>query len=464
MFLDILLLFLSLVATFALIELAVYVLRLRVEVQGLREENQGFQSEVKYMEDMHTLFTNLFRMCFTVLDLGQHILEELFPNEGSCISMYGPVLRKMFEYLVHSDLPVQFLESGSCFTFKVHSCFVDFCIFARSFARYIHANQMRLPGTSFIVTSMKPVRPKAEYRSCDQVRVYRAYVFVVRFYDKNSKRSFLLEFKCDAGAWCPEEDFDVNLLEFHATRGLSAMLNGKMVPVLAIIRAICEKSTQWNIIRDAHFSSLKNVISMMESNMYSLHGCPSICPTERCPFSFESSSFALEFSGCKCAPHVREISVGMLCQRLKSDPFSTLKCPFCKVEFPSMAYEPNRSPNSFDLTCLDEELSAAEIHRLQSDAQASVVQMVFQSADLEAKHLQEQLSNTGKARFSRYYRIPKFPDPLFFGEESDDESDDESEDELVVGYNPEESESDDEDGDRSPNYSDEWDSSDSDSD
>jgi len=109
-------------------------------------------------------------------------------------------------------------------------------------------------------------------------------------------------------------------------------------------------------------------------------------------------------------------------------------------------------------------LSAAEIHRLQSDAQASVVQMVFQSADLEAKHLQEQLSKTGKAPFSRFYRIPEFPDPLFFGEESDDESDMESEDELIVGYNPEESESDDEDGDRSPNYSDEWASSDSDSD
>jgi len=461
--LDILFLFFSIVATFAMIELVESVLRLRVENQALKEEKQALQNEVKYMEDMHRLFTDLFRMCFTVLDLGQHILEELFPNGGSCISMLGPVLRKMFEYMVHSDLPFGFLRSGFCFTFKVHSSFSDFQIFARAFARYIYANQMLLPGTSFIVTAMEPVRGVAKFRSRDNIRVYTSYVFVVRFYDKNSQRSYVLQFKCDAGAWCPEEDFDVNILEFHATRGLSAILNGRMVPVLSIIRAICEKSAQWSIISDAHFSSLKNLLSMRSGAMYSLHGCPYIVETDTCPFSFESSKFALEFTGCNCVPHERKFSMEMLCERSKSD-LTSLKCPFCKVVFPYLTYKPSRPQDqfSFDLSCLDEELSP-EIKRLQSEALASVVKMVFQSDNLDAELLSEKLLNACKAPFPKRCR-PRRDDPLdsllFFKSESDDESDDESEDESEDESDDEsEDEYDDESGgyDISPNYSDEWD-------
>ena len=110
--LDIFFLFLSLVATFGMIELVEAVLRLRVENQALVEEKQAYENEIKNIENMHRLFTDLFRMCFNVLDLGQQILEELFPNGGSCISIHGPVLRKMFEYMMHSDLPFGFLRSG----------------------------------------------------------------------------------------------------------------------------------------------------------------------------------------------------------------------------------------------------------------------------------------------------------------------------------------------------------------
>jgi hypothetical protein len=423
MFLDIYLLFLSLVATFGIIELVVYVLRLRVENQALRNEGDNLNSALKYMEDMHRLFTELFRMCFTVLDLGQHILEKLFPDGGSCISMHGPVLRKMFEYVLHSDLPFNFLLSGFCFAFKVHSSFTDFQIFCRAFARYIYANQMRLPGTSFIVTAIEPVRGEAKFRSRNNIRVYTSYVFVVRFNDKNSKTSYVLKFECDAGNWCPEEDFDVNVLEFHATRGLSAMLNGRPLPVLSVVRAICEKSAQWNIIPDAHFSSLRNLISMM-SDMYSLHGCPCIVETDTCPFSLDSSKFALEFSGCACAPHDRRISVAMLCQRLESDPLSSLICPYCKRAFPLLTHEPNRRQKGFDLSCIDEELSAEEIKILQSEAQASVLEMKFEPTDMTL--LLEQLSDIGKAPFPRRYRIRRDQPHLllFFGGESQDGSDD----------------------------------------
>jgi hypothetical protein len=454
--LDIFFLFLSLVATFAMIELVEAVLRLRVENQALVEEKQAYENDVKYIEDMHRLFTDLFRMCFNVLDLGQQILEELFPNGGSCISIHGPVLRKMFEYMMHSDLPFGFLRSGFCFTFKVHSSFADFQLFARAFAQYFYTNQMILPGTSFIVTAMEPVRGRSEFRSCDKTRVYTSYVFVVRFYDKNSQRSYVLQFLCDAGGWCPEEDFDVNILEFHATRGLSAILNGRMVPVLSIIRAICEKSAQWNIIQDAHFSSLKNLLSM-RSDMYSLHGCPCIVETDTCPFSLESSKFALEFFGCHCVPHERKISMEMLSERSKSD-LSSLKCPFCKVVFPCITYEPNRAQDqfSFDLSCLNQVLSP-EIKRLQSEAQASVVKMVFRSDsdDLDAELLSRKLSNACKAPFPKACRPRRNPleSLLFFKSEFDDESDDESD------Y---ESEDESEGYDISPNYSDEWDTDHSD--
>lgn len=471
--LDIFLLFLSLVATFGMIELVVYVLRLRVENQALLNEVKHLNNELKYMEDMHRLFTDLFRMCFTVLDLGQQILEELFPNGGSCISMLGPVLRKMFEYLMHSDLPPGFIQSGFCFTFKVHSSFADFQIFARAFARYIYGNKMVLPGTSFIVTAIEPLRGRAEFRSRDQIRVYTSYIFVVRFYDKNSKRSFVLQFECDTGDWCPEENFDVDLLEFHATRGLSAMVDGRTVPALLIIRAICEKSAKWNFRPEAHFSSLKNLISMI-SEMYSLRDCPCIVATDTCPFSFESSRFALEFSGCACTQE-RRISIEMLCQRLKSDPLSSLKCPFCKTIFPFLTYEPSRPQDrfSFDLSCLDEELRPEKLRELQSDAQASVVKIDFESTDDEATLLLKQLFDIGKAPFPNHRRIPRDLDELslFFGEESDDESDDEPYDELVLRYNSEESETDDEyldwlnqNGGYSPNYSDEWDTDYSDDD
>jgi hypothetical protein len=313
---------------------------------------------------------------------------------------------------------------------------------------------MLLPGTSFIVTAMEPVRGRSEFRSCDNTRVYTSYVFIVRFYDKNSQRSFVLQFECDAGNWCPEEDFDVNILEFHATRGLSAMLNGRMVPVLSIIRAICQKSAQWNIIPDAHFSSLKNLLSM-RSDMYSLHGCPCIVETDTCPFSFESSKFALEFTGCNCVPHERKFSMEMLSERSKSN-LGNLNCPFCKVGFPYVTYEPNRPQDqfSFDLSCLNQVLSP-EIKRLQSEAQASVVKMVFRSEsdDLNAELLSRKLSNACKAPFPKRFRPRRDPleSLLFFKSESDDESDYESEDE-----------SEDESGgyDVSPNYSDEWESSD----
>ena len=462
--LDVFLLFLSLVATFGLIELVEYVLRLRVENQDLMNETIDLNSALKNMEDMHRLFTELFRMCFTVLDLGKHILEKLFPDGGSCISMHGPVLRKMFEYILHSNLPFDFLCSGFCFSFKVHSSFADFLIFAKAFARYIYGNKMLLPGTTFIVTAMEPVRGVAEFRSNDKIRVYSSYIFVVRFYDKNSQRSFVLQFKCDAGDWCPEEDFDVNVLEFHATRGLSAMFNGRPLPVLSVVRAICEKTAQWSIISDAHFSSLRNLISMM-SDMYFLRGCPSIVETERCPFSFESSKFALEFSGCACAPHDRQISVAMLCQRLKSEPLSKLNCPYCKTEFPFLTHEPNRVLKGFDLSCIDEELSAEEIKILQSEAQASVVKMVFESTDDDATLLLEQLFDIGKAPFPRRYRIPRdlLDSLLFFGGESDEELESVHSDGYDSALRDFYEHSDDS-GDRSPNYSDEWDSRTEDSD
>jgi len=466
--LDAIFLFLSLVATFGVIELVEMVLRLRVENQALRNETVDLNSALKNMEDMHRLFTELFRMCFTVLDLGQHILEKLFPDGGTSISMHGLVLRKMFEYMLHSNLPSGFFHSDFCFTCKVHSSFADFQIFARAFARYIYAAQMLLPGTSFIVTAMEPVRGVAEFRSGDNFRVYSSYVFVVRFYDKNYQRSFVLQFKCDAGDWCPEGDFDVNVLEFHATRGLSAMLHGRPLPVLSVVRAICEKTAQWSIIPDAHFSSLRNLISMM-SDIYALHGCPSIVETERCPFSFESSKFALEFSGCACAPHDRQISVAMLCQRLKSEPLSSLMCPYCKTEFPFLTHEPNRLLNRFDLSCIDEELSAEKIKILQSDAQASVVKMEFESKDDDdATLLLEQLSVIAKAPFRRRYRIPRdqLDLLLFFGGESH-ESDEELESVHSDGYDSalrDFYEHSDDSGDRSPNYSDEWDSRTEDSD
>jgi hypothetical protein len=460
--LDIFFLFLSLVATFGMIELVEAVLRLKVENQALNEEKQAYKNEVKNIEDMHRLFTDLFRMCFNVLDLSQQILEELFPNGGSCISMLGPVLRKMFEYMMHPDLPFDFFHSGFCFEFKVHSSFADFQIFARAFARFIYSIDMLLPGTTFVVTAMEPVRGRSQFRSCDRTRVHSSYLFVVRFYDKNSQRSFLLQFECDAGNWFPKENFDVNTLEFHATRGLSSMVNGRMVPVLSIIRAICEKSAQWNIIHDAHFSSLENLLSMRRNGaMYSLHGCPYIVATDRCPFSFESSRFALEFSGCDCHPHERKISMEMLCERSKSD-LSSLKCPFCKVAFPCVTYEPNRPQNqfSFDLTCLNQVLSPENSRELQREAKASVVKMVFRSEsdDLDAELLSRKLSNASKAPIRKHFRPQENPidSLLFFKRESDDESEDESDDESEDEYDDE---SDDE-SDGYTNYSEEWESSD----
>ena len=200
------------------------------------------------MQEQHNIrsfATQMFSLSFQILKLSQEILEKIFPHDQTVrATLFGPTLRKMFEFVSSHLLPSNFFDSGDSIDIKIHSGIDQFMEFAVSLTKFIYAGEMGLPGCDFIVCGMDEPRKVQRVLSNDRTRVYEFVKFVLSFYSRDTKKIYRIVFSCDAGYSFPQEDFDVNSLSFDAIRGFDAWLQGSQFPVLQIIMGIMNQRAQ----------------------------------------------------------------------------------------------------------------------------------------------------------------------------------------------------------------------------
>jgi hypothetical protein len=423
---------------------------LEAKLKTLEAENQRAMQElvdakkeiatllpVKEQHDIKCFAASFFSTCFNTLQLSQEILEKIFPDDQTVrATVCGTTIRKMFEFVTHPLLPLNFFDSGDSIDIKLHTDTDQFMEFTFAFAKFIYASNMELPGGDFIVCGMyEPKKVQRVLSNCGQ-RVYEFVKFVVSFYRRNTQKKYKIVFSCDAGHSFPKEDFDVNSLTLDAIRGFDAWVNGSQIPVLQIIMGIMNRRAQWYSLPDAHFSGFLRVLNLRKTKMYVLHGCPSVSKTKFCPFSQDASKYALEFSGCRCVID-QSVSILMLCGFLKSNPDRPLSCPFCKEILPNLTHELNCDPASvpFDLSCIEHAnvLQQAELKGLQEHGRS--ISRIFGlgvSPLSELDEIMRQLLSFGKVRrpWSRLPDLPELPEnvaALFFPVNPDEDSDPEPE-------------------------------------
>jgi len=426
---------------------------LQAELDVLKEQNDANLQELldakkkneslvpmQQQQGTRRFATSLFSVCFSILQLSQEILVKLFPDDQTVhATVSGPTIRKMFESVTHSHLPLNFFDSGDSINIKVHTGIDQFMEFSLAFSRFIYAANMELPGSDFIVCDMKKPRKVKRVLSNDGQLVYEFVNFVVSFYCRNTRKKYKIVFSCDAGHSFPQEGFDVDSITFDAIRGFDARAQGSQIPVLQIIMGIVNRRAQWYREPNAHFSGFGRVLALLGTRMYVLHGCPFVSKTDFCPFLQGASKYALEFSGCSCNQD-RIVSIGMFCEFLRSNPDSPLCCPFCKDVLQNLTHEPDCAPESFDLSCIDHEnvLNPGELLVLQEDGMS--VPRIFglaESPPSEIDEIRDQLSSFQKVRhrWSRLQPLPELSaddEALFFPhnpiEDSDAEPEPESDD------------------------------------
>jgi len=427
-------------------------------LQELEEAKKKIESLVPMQQqhDIRCFATSWFSVCFSILQLSQEILVKLFPDDQTVhATVSGPTIRKMFESVTHSHLPLNFFDSGDSIDIKVHTGIDQFMEFCLTFTKFIYAANIELPGSDFIVCSIKQPRKVKRVLSNDGQLVYEFVNFVVSFYCRNTRKKYKIVFSCDAGHSFPQEGFDVDSITFDAIRGFDARAQGSQISVLQIIMGIVNRRAQWYREPNAHFSGFKRVLDLLRTRMYVLHGCPFVSKTDFCPFLQGASKYALEFSGCSCNQD-RIVSIGMFCGFLRSNPDSPLRCPFCKDVLQNLTHEPDCAPESFDLSCIDHEnvLNPDELLVLQEDGMS--VPRIFglaESPPSEIDEIRDQLSSFQKVGH-RWSRLPPLPElqaddaALFFPHnpiedsdadpepESDDDDDDQADqaDQADQGY------------------------------
>lgn len=421
--------------------------RLEVECRKLSDENQKAMSELKDakmridelvpMQEQNKVkrfVTSWFSTMFSILQLSQEILDKLFPSDQTVhATVIGTSMRKVFEFVTRSLLPLDFFNSKDSIDIKIHSSIDQFMEFAKAFAKFIYALEMQLPGNSvFIVCGMDEPKKVQRILSNDGHRVYEATKFVVSFYCRNTKRKHKLVFSCDTGFTFPQEDFDVNSITLDTVRGFDTCVHGPHIPILQIIMGIMNQRAQWNQLPNSHFSGLEKVLAMKGG--YVLHGCPSVTKTDFCPLLQDKSKYALEFSGCKCNLD-RCISIEMLLGFFKSERENhTLRCPFCKEILQNLAHEPDYDSSVFfDLSCIDTVLKTEELRNSQEDGRSIPRILGLNTSPLtEIEQIRESLASFAKVRhsWSILQDLPilsKDDAALFFPFNPDEESDPEPE-------------------------------------
>ena len=420
----------------------------KARFEALLEENQNLRQKLKTVQaandalrpiqeqnDLKRLANQMFCLLFNTLQLSQEILENLFRNDPTVrASASGPMIRKMFEFVTHLLLPSNFFDSGDSIDIMVYTGINQFMEFSIAFAKFIYASNMELPGCYFIVCGMSKLKKVKRNFSSDGSRVYEAVIFVVSFYCRNTRKTFKIVFSCDHGRTFPQEDFNVNSFTFDSIRGFSSLVNGSFVSVLEIIMEIMNQRAQWTRLPDAHFSGICRVLELRKR--YIIYGCPFVTSTPFCPFSQDYSKYALEFSGCRCGID-RSISIGMICGFLKSNPYSPLRCPFCKKILPNLTHEPDCDPasKSFDLSCIEDAnfLRTLELRRLQEEGRS--IRRIFgvhESLHSELRETIKELAFSQKV-FKRRSHLPDLPNlsedeaRLFFRSNPDEDSDPEPE-------------------------------------
>jgi hypothetical protein len=382
----------------------------------------------------------MFRLFLNTLQLSQEILEKLFPDDPTVrASAFGSTIRKIFEFMTQPLLPSIFFDSGDSINIKLHTGIDQFMEFSKAFTKFIYSSKMKLPGCDFFVCSINEPRKVQRIFSSDGSTVYEFVKFVVSFYCWNTRKIYKIVFSCDHGRTFPEEDFDVNSLVFDAIRGFSSLVNGSSVPVLKIIMGIMNRRAQWTRLPNAHFSGILRVLELRKT--YVLHGCPFITSTDFCPFSQDTSNYALKFSDCRCSTNL-SVSIGMLCDFLKRNTDSPLRCPFCKEILPNLVHESDCDPASFsfDLSCIEATnvLKQNRLKRLQEKGRSfPKIFGLDKKPSSELDEIKENLLSSVKVCYPRSHLpdlqgLSKESVQLFFhsnpGEDSDPEPEPESDD------------------------------------
>lgn len=431
-----------------------------LELQTIKAINASL-APMQEQNGIRLLATQMFSLSFQVLKLSQEILEKIFPDDQTVhATLFGPTLRKMFEFVSSHLLPSNFFDSSDSIDIKIHSGIDQFMEFAVALTKFIYDGKMGLPGCDFIVCGMVKPRKVQRVISNDRTRLYEFVKFVISFYSRDTKKIYRIVFSCDAGHSFPQEDFDVNSLSFDAIRGFDAWLQGSQFPVLQIIMGIMNQRAQWYPLPDAHFSEFARVLAL---NGYFRHGCLFVTSTGFCPFSQDKAKYALEFSGCRCGID-RCISLGMVCGFLKSNPpNSPLRCPFCKENLPNLTHELDCPQIVFDLSSIEDEnvLKQDELKALQEDGRSQLrIFGLVKSPESEIDQIQKDLDDLAKVkrRWSRLPNLPKLPkdvEALFFRVNPDEESDPEPETESE-DYDDEENyyQDDEEDDDQNDDHDD----------
>lgn len=388
--------------------------------------------------DVRHFATQMFGLSFNMLQLTQEILERIFPDDRTVrATLFGPTLRKMFEFVTRNLLPSHFFDSKDSIDIKVYSGADQFMEFASALTKFIYAGNMELPGCDFIVCGMDEPRKVQRVFSNDGTRIYEYIKFVVSFYCRDTKKKYKIVFSCDHGRTYPQEDFDINAITFDAIRGFDAWVRGSQIPVLQIIMGIMNRRAQWYRLPDAHFSGIERVLALRRTRMYNLYGCPFVTRTDFCPFLQDATKFALEFSGCLCNLD-RCVSIEMLCGFFKNNlENSPLRCPFCKEFLLNLTHEPDCDPASlhFDLSCVEADLKPEKLRNLQDDGRSFPAIFGLEgSIDSEFDEIKEALQNLAKVRLS-WSHLPELPElseeeaGLFFRSNPDEDSDPEPEEE-----------------------------------
>ena len=422
------------------------------ELQTIKAVNASL-APMQEQHDIRLFSTQMFSLSFQILKLSQEILEKIFPDDQTVrATLFGPTLRKMFEFVLSHLLPSNFFDSSDSIDIKIHSGIDQFMEFAVALTKFIYAGEMGLPGCDFIVCGMDEPRKVQRVLSNDGTRVYEFVKFVISFYSRDTKKKYKIVFSCDAGHSFPQEDFDVNSLRFDAIRGFDAWLQGSQFPVLQIIMGIMKQRAQWYPLPDAHFSGFARVLAL---NGYFRHGCLFVSRTDFCPFLQDKTKYALEFSGCRCGMD-RYISIRMLVGFKNSNPDRPLLCPFCNENLPNLTHEIDRPPIVFDLSCIDHanDLKQDELKALQEDGRSqSRIFGLVESPESEIDQIEEDLDYLAKVRRcrSRLPDLPELPEDveaLFFPVNPDEDSDPEPEtesDDDEEGYYQDDDQDDDQD-------------------
>ena len=91
------------------------------ELQTIKAVNASL-APMQEQNGIRLLATQMFSLSFQILKLSQEILEKIFPHDQTVrATLFGPTLRKMFEFVLSHLLPSNFFDSSDSIDIKIHS-------------------------------------------------------------------------------------------------------------------------------------------------------------------------------------------------------------------------------------------------------------------------------------------------------------------------------------------------------